>query len=162
MASVFPTVRHDNISSVRIYETLPPSPSNLIVSAPPSSARLVLPWINVIILFHGNQQSEPENREKRNKTMNWEKKKQRVLWLFSSSSWIGIASRPFYSTSALESGTCSSMFSGGTSQHCDDIQLWHFTKQFCTWRCHRVRSSPPPSGCHSRRKYSSRSNAAVK
>jgi hypothetical protein len=35
------------------------------------------------------------------------------------------------------------MFSRGTSQHCDDIQLWYFTKQILNLaRCQRVQSSP--------------------
>lgn len=153
----FTTVRHDNISSVRIWDIAAVDIQSHRVSSAELRQACVLSWINLIILFRGNQQSEPENSRGKAGTKRWIEKKRKTkktassspfFWAFSS--WIDIAfSRPphrfFISSSAFPSRkqTYPSMFSRGTSQHCDDIQLWYFTKQILNLaRCQRVQSSP--------------------
>lgn len=73
----FTTVRHDNISSVRIWDITAVDIQSHRVSSAELRQACVLPWINLIILFRGNQQSEPENSRGKAGTKRWIKKKRK-------------------------------------------------------------------------------------
>lgn len=73
----FTTVRHDNIFSVRIWDITAVDIQSHRVSSAELRQACVLPWINLIILFRGNQQSEPENSRGKAGTKRWIEKKRK-------------------------------------------------------------------------------------